>query len=318
MRRVRWNASLAWICALTIFTAAACSGSSPNNPVTPSPNPPGTPVTSLAVLVIPVLLGIGETGQARATSGTADVSTQTTWTSLNPSVASVTVSGGVTALASGSAQIHGQYRGASGDFPLEVISGADITEIILGGASTNVVLGQPIGLTPRLVIHGNTIYDLEANRALWSTSDPRVVAISPNGSLSTVSAGVANITVSYLGKTASIIVNVSVLDHDTFTIASQGASGLFAVGGKLSFSVTVAYSLLSAPGGRVALQILDQGGRALGSNPAVDVPGGLFKTATLTDEVTIPSGTTSICTTATMDLPTGQQLHASGACLTIR
>jgi hypothetical protein len=308
---------LTWTFAIATCGAAACGGSSPSTPVSPS-TIPTIPATYLTVIVLPTLLGVGETGQARADRGSADVSTQTTWVSLNPTVATVTAVGVVTALASGRAEIRGQYQGLSGVFPLDVISGADITDIMLGGASMQIFLGQPLGLVPRIVIRGNTIYDLDANRAIWSTSNPRVVAVAAEGTMATVSAGVADITATYLGKTASTRITVSVLDHDTFTIASQGASGLFAIGGRLSFSVTVAYSLVSAPTGRVGLQIFDQNARSLGSNPTVDVTGGLFKTATLTDEITVPAGATSICTAVTINLSSGLQLRASGGCLTIR
>lgn len=274
--------------------------------------------------VSPVVLGVGETGQARARTASADVSSQTSWTSANPAVATVAGAGIVTALASGTTDILGQYQGSSGSSSLQVISGADIQQLMFPGygASVERFVGQTFTLIVRLILSGGVIYDLAENRVAWATSDSRVVAVAPDGSISAVSVGVATVTATYLGKSATIGVTV-VPEEDRFSNQSSSATGQLIPGGHLSLSDTFVYSLVSAPSARIVYMVTarDTAGRILGSigsNPSVDVTRTTNQSVTMKDEVTIPVGAGSICSEATMTLSTGQQLHASGGCGQIR
>src|SRR5262245_12417350 len=113
--------------------STACGGANP----TPSPSPttPSPPVTgsTFYVFVNPTMLGVGET--ARASSGLrspdTDATAQTSWKSLNPGIATISPTGIVMGISSGVALIQGQFNGTSATFPLEVISGADIVELMI-------------------------------------------------------------------------------------------------------------------------------------------------------------------------------------------
>lgn len=113
------NTVLAPVAALVLGLAAGC-GSNPGAP-TPVPGPTGSPtpvVTSLSLEgtsnAVP-----GETQQLRAmaqmSDGAArDVSAQAAWTSSDPAVATVSATGLVTPLKSGSTDVAASYQGHTG------------------------------------------------------------------------------------------------------------------------------------------------------------------------------------------------------------
>src|SRR5262245_33793429 len=106
------------------------SSATSQGPLTPSPPPAGS---ALSVFVNPVVLGVGETGQASAGLRPSDteVTAQTSWQSLNPTSATVSSTGLVTAINSPGALIQGQYRGLAATGPVHVITGADIVELLI-------------------------------------------------------------------------------------------------------------------------------------------------------------------------------------------
>jgi uncharacterized protein YjdB len=113
-----------------LIAAVACSGSSNTTPANPSPT-----VTSVSITGNPSLNGGNLTSQlvARATlsNGTLqDVSTQATWSSSNPGVATVSAAGLVTAVTVGTTNISAAYQGQSGTLAVTVLSLS-----VLAGAS---------------------------------------------------------------------------------------------------------------------------------------------------------------------------------------
>src|SRR5438046_1484091 len=128
-----------------IVLSLACGGTSSSTISTPTQATPPATSSSLAVLVNPTLLGVGEMGRALASlrpSG-SDITGQTSWQSLNPTIATISSTGTVTALNSGTTLIQGMYNGVSATFPLEVISGTDIVQLIISGGT--VTMGQLVG-----------------------------------------------------------------------------------------------------------------------------------------------------------------------------
>jgi hypothetical protein len=106
-------------------------------------------------------------------------------------------------MSSGVALIQGQFNGVSATFPLQVISGADIVELMINKGTFKV--GQPVGFAPRLVlVPGNVIYDLDPpTRATYASSNANVGTIGRDGMLKTVAPGATDVTVAYLGKSAT-------------------------------------------------------------------------------------------------------------------
>jgi len=266
--------------------------------------------------------GVGESGRARGLTESGQTLADVSWSSSNPQIATVGPDGGVVAAAPGVTEIRGQRLGQSASFSLRVIAASDVTSFFFafdaGGGTLNLFLGQSTGLAPRLAM-GNTIYDVfPLTRLAWHSSDPGVVSVSPDGAVVINSIGSSTITATYLGLTAGVRINVAALDHDLFALDSGSASGSFTVGGHLSFTMTVGYSLLSAPTATIKLLLSDQNGKTLGGNPEVTVARGSFQTATLRDDIIVPAGTQRVCTLATMTTSSGTRLSASAGCSTIR
>ena len=146
--------------------------------------------------------------------GIQDVTTTATWMSSNTNVIRlIATPSGFTAIAPGLADVSATYRGISNALPLTVME-ADRQFPILVINLVNSGLGPP---TPPRVV-GQTAYLSAAIRinatqsqsvttqATWSSSDPRVMTVLPEGQLATlraIGAGTAVITASFNGLTAT-------------------------------------------------------------------------------------------------------------------
>ena len=104
------------------MAAMACSGSSKLTPASPSPA-----VSSVAVTGTASLSGSNLTSQLTATEKLSnatdqDVSTQATWSSSNPAVATVSALGLVTAVTMGTTTISAAYQSRTGTLRVSVLS----------------------------------------------------------------------------------------------------------------------------------------------------------------------------------------------------
>jgi hypothetical protein len=274
------------------------------------------------VFVNPTLLGVGETGRALSglRSPDSDVTAQTSWQSLNPTMAAVSSSGVVTATRSGVALIQGQYKGASASFPLQVISGADIVELLINKGTYT--MGQQVNFAPRLVLApGNVIYDLDPpTRATYASSNSGVATIGPDGTLTTVAAGTTDVGVSFLGKSATERIVIVPPGDDVITILSSTMSGDVTVGGTVTLSVTVSCVLKSTNSGQATIRIFDTKfpSNLVGSFPSLDVSGDGPQTVTILGSLTVPAGLPSICPMAVLTMSSGKAVAAYDTCRAVR
>ncbi len=302
--------------------SAACGGASSST--SPSPTTSFTPVpgSALYVLVNPTVLGVGETG--RASSGLrfpdTEVTSQTSWLSLNPTIATVSPSGVVTAMSSGAALIQGQYRGSSATFPVQVISGADIVELIINKGTF--MMGQQVGFAPRLVLTpGNVIYDLDpSTRATYASSNSRVATIAPDGMLTTIAPGTTDVTVTYVGKSATEHILIVPAGDDVITIVSSTMAGDVTVGGTVTLSMTVSCVLKSTSSGQATIRIFDNQfpSHLVGSFPSIDVSGDGPQRVTIQGSFTVPAGLPSICPMAVLTMSSGKAVAAYDVCRPVR
>lgn len=303
---------------------AACGGNggstsaSTPSPTSPSPAPTPAPANpSLSVLVNPTVLGVGETARGSATlRGTGDVTGQTTWQSLNPSIAMVSANGVVTGLTSGTALIQATYNGGSATFPLEVISGVDIVDMYI--AHGTMTMSQPWSCAPRLVlVPGNVIYDLDPpTRATYASSNQAVAIIAADGTVTSVSPGNTTITVTYLGKSVSAQILVVPPGNDRIDIVSSTLTGDLVVGGSVTLSMNMTAVLRSTPGGEVTIRIWDTQfpSHLVGSFPSVPVSGSGPQPATVQGTFTIPPGLPSICPMGVLTMSSGKAIAAYDVC----
>ena len=187
----------------------------------------------------------------------------------------------------------------------------------------NLNVGETAGLAPRLVLFstplGSTTYDvMPTNRATYSSSDSTVAPIDVNGVITPVKPGEATLTVTFLGKSATVRAVIGTQDHDNFELVAFGTGGRLGIDPRVTYSSTFRYWLVSAPSGVITYHVVDQNGRELGTNPTAAATSGGPKTVDFSETIVVPAGTTRVCTSATLLLSTGTVLSAIGICDTAR
>ncbi len=246
---------------------------------------------------------------------TQTITTGLTWTSSNPSVASVTSAGLVAGLAAGSSTITAAAAGFSG--PVSSSSSFTVT----GGSSTpphtltsiTILPGSQvvanIGETSQYIAIGNytgnpATQDL-TNLVTWSSSDVFVAKIDSSGLATTNSSGTTTITALYTPSSSNPTISA------TATLTSQSSSGtvtlptltVYKVGanGALA-SVTASYTL---PGTTSLVTAINCSAGASASLCTANVPVNVTVTLTTTNRSTSTApffgGWSSNCTPVPSD-----------------
>lgn len=131
----------------------------------------------------------------------------------------------------------------------------------------------------------------------WTSSNPAVATVSTTGFVTAVSAGVSDIGVTCLGVTATVRVTVIVDDRDSVTAARTNiGAGSHGAGDFFHATVDAAYVLVSAPSGRLGVELRDQNMRKIGHDFTEFVPRGSGVRAT-SDSVDVSRDVTTICVT---------------------
>jgi uncharacterized protein YjdB len=159
-----------------------------------------------------------ESGNALATQGI-------TWSSANNSIASVSTSGMVTALHTGSTTISASANGITGQASVVVSAGA-VADIAVSPASVSLTNGGTEQLSAKLTdASGNTLNQTVA----WSSSNSAVAAVSSSGDVTAKQAGSATITAAAGGATGSSTITVAAGAVSSVSV-SPGSSSLVAGG----------------------------------------------------------------------------------------
>ena len=203
--------------------------------------------TLQAIEVIPpdasIVQGTTTTLQAMGTfsdGSVADLTSQALWVSDAATVSVSVVQGLAIAKgeAAGSANVTATFSGLS-DTSIITVTSATLIALSVSPASVSL----PVGLAQQLSVTGTysdaSTQDLTAQVA-WSSSDVQVAAVSSTGLVATLHSGSARITATLLGLSAGSDVTVTAVTLQGITISP--ASGLVAVGYKVQFTATGAYS----------------------------------------------------------------------------
>nr|WP_269456777.1 Ig-like domain-containing protein [Thermanaeromonas toyohensis] len=169
-------------------------------------------ITSITVTPSPVNLPKGRTQQltvvANYSDGSSqDVTSSATYSSMNPSVASVSSSGLVTAVNTGSTAITVSYGSLSTQVPVTVTA-AVVDSLTITPSSVTLPKGGTQQLTVTANYSDGSSQDVTGS-ASYSSSNPSVATVSSSGLISAVEVGSAAITVSYGGKTSEVPVQVT-------------------------------------------------------------------------------------------------------------
>ena len=188
--------------------ATACSSSGTSVEVLRNP------VAAVSISLSSTELVEGETAQAVATptdaSGRALPDRPIEWQSANPSIASVTSSGVVSALLEGDVVISATTEGVRGERGVKVKSRANmpVASVAVALSAPSLVVGQTGNATATL---RNSRGDVLTGRVIaWSSSNAGIASVNSSGVVTAVSAGSANIIATSEGQNGSAALTVSV------------------------------------------------------------------------------------------------------------
>jgi hypothetical protein len=189
--------------ALLATMLASCGGTDGATAGTPPPATPA-PVAVVGVSLASASVGVGETTQASATlrdaGGAVLVGRFVGWSSSSGSVATVSATGLVTAVSSGSAVIIAASEGQSGSASLSVTV-APVATVTVRLVTNSLVVG---GTTQAFATLRDANSNVLANRTTtWSTSRASVATVSSTGLVTAVGVGAATVTATSEGITGS-------------------------------------------------------------------------------------------------------------------
>lgn len=169
-------------------------------------------IKSIAVVVSVPLIAIGQTTQVTATArdstGAVLSNRPILWTSSNPSIASVSPLGIVTAIALGSVVVSASSGGVSGSAALGVGSSSALPVATIA-VSTLVAALSPGQSTPAVAVPHDSLGNVLVGTAFtWSSSANNIATVSSSGVISGVAPGTALISATSGGKIGSLSVQV--------------------------------------------------------------------------------------------------------------
>jgi uncharacterized protein YjdB len=201
---------------------------------------PGAVQTVAVVLSAPNLFP-GQTTQATATlfdaMGNLLTNRTISWSSLDPSIATVSASGVVTAIAPGAVIIRATSEGKTGDATLTVGVPAVATVTTTLAAST-LAPGQTTTATAVLKdAYGNTI---SGKSVSWSSLNTGVATVSTSGVVTAIAAGSATIRATAETKTGDATLTVTTVPTTVASVVvTVGATSL--IPGQTTQATAVAY-----------------------------------------------------------------------------
>lgn len=175
--------------------------SKPDTPVPAKPVEPKSESPPLGIAPVGGTLAVGEVVDLYVVLGndrvrpTADQ--PVVWVSQDPSVATVTPEGRVTAQAVGSVAILAEYGGIKRESRFR-ITRVGVASIRLDGAPSSVTVGERVRLT---AITNDGFGEVLRDRVVaWSASDPEVAVLDPSGELTPLRPGTVEVRVASDGK----------------------------------------------------------------------------------------------------------------------
>jgi hypothetical protein len=198
-------------------------------------------LVSIAVTPLNATNLVGGTQQYTATgtysdSSTQNVTSQATWSSSKPTVATISTSGLATAVSAGSTTISAALSGVTGSTTLTVQTPPTLVSIAVTPLNaTNLVGGtQQYAATGT---YSDSSTQNVTSQAAWSSSKTTVATISASGLATGVSAGSATISATLAGVTGST------------TLTVQGVPLAITTASLATGTVSVAYSATFAASG---------------------------------------------------------------------
>ena len=228
----RWGAVLASICALVLMSSCSHSPSS----VDPT-------LVSIAVTAPSLSIAKGTTEQFTAAGTFSDHSTRNLsgsviWSSLTPSVATITASGSVTAAGIGTSAIQATSGNVAGSATLTVTAAA-LVSITVTAPSLSIAKGTSEQFTATGTFSDNSTQNL-TNSVTWTSMSPGVATITTGGLASGIAPGTSHVqaTSGNINGSATVTVTSATL----VSIAVTAANLSIAKGTTEQFTATGTFS----------------------------------------------------------------------------
>ena len=189
-------------------------------------SPTGQPtVATVTVSPSSASLTEGQTQQLTATpkeaSGSALTGRTVTWVSSAPSVATVSSTGLVTAVAAGSATISATVEGQTGTATISATM-ATVATVTVSPSSANLTEGQTQQLAATPKDAGGNV--LSGRTVTWVSSAPSVATVSSVGLVTAVAAGSATVSATSAGRTGTAAITVTVAMVAAVTVSPSSAN----------------------------------------------------------------------------------------------
>ena len=196
-RRIRTIDGLGGFAALALVATLSCG----DGAIEPLPPDPPRPTTVTVTPATTQLAALGATVQlsaeVRDQNGQVMAGAAVTWSSSDPSVATVDAQGLVTAAGNGTATITATAGSASGSATVSVAQ--RVSSVTVSPAADTVVAGDTLHLSAEAVdSNGHEIAEAEFE---WASSDTLVATVDDSGLVTGVAAGQAEITATSSGVT---------------------------------------------------------------------------------------------------------------------
>ncbi|HJU84234.1 MAG TPA: Ig-like domain-containing protein, partial [Holophagaceae bacterium] len=229
------------------LTAGASTISATSGAISASTTLTVTSATLVSLAVTPGTATIAvTTGQQFKATGTfsdgstQDLSTQATWNSSAPSVATVDTKGFASGLAAGGASITATFGAASGSAILTVTS-ATLVSLAVTPANGTVAVGGTKQFTATGTFSDASTQNLSAQVA-WSSSNTAAASINGTGLATGLASGTTSIQAAFGAVSGGTFLTVTPAGATLVSIAVTPANPSAIVGAAVQFTATGAYS----------------------------------------------------------------------------
>lgn len=226
-RRSRIHASLLTL-LLSLLAGCGGGGGEPtgNNPP-PTQQPAAVASVSVTLAATSVLVGgsTQATAELRSATGATLSGRTVAWSTSAPSVATVSSSGLVQALAAGTATITASSEGQSGTATLVVTAPVTVS---FAQDSIDVQLRARAQLAPVVRDGSGTV--VTGRTITYQSSAPTIVSVTSTGEVRALLPGVATITATVEGRSTTLKVNAALADLTRIVDSLRQAHGMPAMG----------------------------------------------------------------------------------------
>lgn len=199
-------------------------------------------VTQIQITPPSLTLAKGTKGKLTAIAtysdnSTQDVSSQVVWNSSNIGVATINLSGEVSAVSNGSATLTGRVGAVTSNGVSLSVTNASVNQIDLSATASTLAAGTKAQLTAVASYSDGSSQNITP-LVSWSSSDSDVATVSTSGEVTAVSPGTAVITGSFAGQISTLTVTVTAATVSAIQISTPLTSLALGTNGQLKALAT--------------------------------------------------------------------------------